>query len=130
MAFYVRCDARIEKRRRKNTQNRDFSRVRSQHEDAMKTTRRRANHDRYVFLYAENGKNRHFCVKTCSYSTKPGNNNSISGAGAQGVKEMTVTSDSVKISKRELVTDKVQESCKKMLLESFKSVKAFPNQTK
>ena len=93
MAFYVRCDARIEKKRRKNTQNRDFRRVRSQHEDGMKTTSRRANNDRYVFLYAENDKKHSFCVKTCCYSTKPGNNNSISVAGAQGVKEMTVTSD-------------------------------------
>ena len=54
---------KIEKKRRKNTQNRDFSKVRSQHEDAMKTTRRRANNDRYVFLYAKNDKNIVFVSK-------------------------------------------------------------------
>ena len=96
----------------------------------MKTTRRRVNNDRYVFLYAKNDKKHRFCVKTCSYSTKRGNNNSISVAGAQGVKEITVTSDSVKISKRELVTDKVQESCEKMHFESLKSANASLNQTK
>ena len=96
----------------------------------MKTTRRRANNDRYVFLYAENDKKHSFCVKTCCYSTKPGNNNSISVAGAQGVKEMTVTSDWVVISERELVSDKVQESCEKMHFESMKLANASLNQTK
>ena len=50
--------------------------------------------------------------------------------GAQGVKEMTVTSDSIKISKYKLVADKVQEKCRKIHFEALKSVNASPNQTK